>query len=185
MRETRIPHLASRNAHPGRLRPHPSQVTGTAASPNLSGPAQDGELRPPRRLHVVERCAVRLAHLARDVETEPGASRGGGEEWFEQLRPRLEDDPRPVVHHVQFYNTARALERGADHDAGGAAAAMPQRVAAEVPHHLVEMAAVEQDVRGRGQLDAKHAGIDLLDLGELLDEAGQKIGQPEALTMRG
>jgi len=103
---------------------------------------------------------------------------------LEQLRPRLEYHARPVVHHVQFYNTARALERDADHDAGGAAAAMPQRVAAQVPHHLVEMAAIGQDVRVRGQLDAKHAGVDLLDLGELLDEAGQKIGQPEALTMR-
>src|SRR5687767_2398375 len=107
-----------------------------------AGPAQNAELRAARRLDVVERRAVGLAYLARDIEPQSRAARRRGEERLEQLGTRLRRHAGAVVDHVQFYSTPSAHQRHADDDARRRAAAVTQRVAAQVPHHLVEMAAV-------------------------------------------
>src|SRR5690606_11020199 len=124
------------------------------------------------------------AYFAGDVESETRAADGSGEERFEQLRPRLGAQPRAIVHDVQFYNTAGPLHRYPDLNAGGPAPAMSQGIAAQVPHDLVEVAAIEQHLGLRRQFDREDAGIDFLDLRELFHKPAQKIDQPEALAMR-
>src|SRR5262249_32416751 len=120
----------------------------------------------------------------RDVEPERGAARGRRKERFEELAARLRRHSRPVVDNVQFYNTGRALQRHVHAYAGALAPAVAQRVATQIPHDLVEVAAVEEDLGVIDELDGEDSGVGLLDLGELLDERLQKIDQPEALAAR-
>src|SRR4030095_14142010 len=47
----------------------------------------------------LERGAVGVGELARDVKAEPGPAGPGGEERLEDLRPKLRGDARAVVHH--------------------------------------------------------------------------------------
>src|SRR5574338_432697 len=107
-------------------------------------PADHRELRAAGRFNEIETCAIRFTHLARDVQTEPAPSGRSGEKRLEELAPQFRRHAGTIVHHVQFYSIALAFQADDDTDARLLPPAVPERVAAEIPHHLIELPAVEQ-----------------------------------------
>src|SRR5688500_15507528 len=150
----------------------------------FSGPADQRELRAAGRFNIVETRAVRFAHFTRDIQPKPAPADGSGEKRFEELGAQRRRHAGTIVHHVQFYNTAFAFQVHRNAYARFLALAVAQRVAAEVPHHLVEMTAVEQHARIGFEFDREDLGADLFDLAELLDKSLHEVRHPEALALR-
>src|SRR4051794_16241278 len=151
-----------------------SSTTSTCAL-FMSGPAHNGEACALRRVHEVELGIIRFAHFARDVESQARAARRGREEWLEQLSAERGRDARTIVHHVQFYIGTLLDLVDRDPNAAFLPPAMPQGVSTQIPHHLIQVTAVEDDSRLRMQLEAENLGTDSLDLAELLHEKPEVI----------
>src|SRR5688572_1652621 len=88
--------------------------------------AQHREASALRGLDVFEPRVVRLAHLARDVETESRAAGRRSEKRLEELAAQRRRHTRPVVDHVQFYRSLSRIEVDDDTDARLAAPAVPR-----------------------------------------------------------
>ena len=69
-------------------------------------------------------------------------------------------------------------------DASAEAAAMPKRVPAKVPHHLVEVTAIESYQRLRGTLDPEQVTLNSLDAAELISESSQELDNLKLLLVR-
>src|SRR5690606_28262513 len=135
-------------------------------------------------LDVIERGAVGLAYLAGDVQAEPRPGRNGGEERLEQVRTVQARDPRAVVDYAQLHAAARIVRMDADDDAARKPAAVAQRVPRQVPHHLVEVAAIEAHGGLEPELQPEQPRIDPFDAAELLHERAQELGERELLGER-
>src|SRR5215213_4872879 len=96
-----------------------------------------------RGLEVLEARVVGFAYFSRDVEPEARSAGRRGEERLEELTAQRRRDTRPIVDHIQFYSSLLLIH--VDHDTNAAffATTVPGCIAAEIPHHLVEMTAVE------------------------------------------
>src|SRR5580765_3078063 len=134
---------------------------------------QHRKLRPRGGFDELQLGIVGLAHFAREVKPKTGAAADRGEERLEQLVAQRRGHAWPVVYHVQFYNGPAADQIDGDADARLAAAAMPQCVAAEIPHHLIQIAAIERDFGVDRQLERDQGSGLFFDLAELLDEGFQ------------
>src|SRR5688572_12141054 len=142
------------------------------------------EMPSSRRLHVLQRRPVRLAHLAGDVQAKSGAGRDRREERLEQVRAVLRRYARTIVDHAQSYSIGARILIDPDDDAAGVASTIAQGVATQVPHHLIEMAAVEADRGLERHLQPQDLRIDALDTAELLGEGAQKVGNGKVLGER-
>src|SRR3954449_11773860 len=99
------------------------------------------------------------------------------------MRPDGLRNPRPVVGDRQFYPIRRVTSAYGDPDAAVLALRIAQRVAAEVPHHLIQVTAVERDGRIHVDLEIHHLLADLFDLAELRDERAQERAHLKSLAM--
>src|SRR5687767_11248925 len=88
-----------------------------------------------------------------------------------------------VIYHVQFYDIPTADYIYCDTYARVSTPAVPQRITAKIPHHLIQVAAVERDLRVGGQLEFEQRLRNFLDLAELFDKSSEIIGDPEYLSM--
>src|SRR5215470_9117089 len=64
---------------------------------------RETEVRPGTARQQLERCAVGIRQLPRDVESEPRAPRPGGEKRLEDLPAQLGGDARTVVAQLAYY----------------------------------------------------------------------------------
>src|SRR5271166_1481501 len=108
----------------------------------------------------LQRRAVGVGQLTRNVEPQPRSARPRREKWLEDLPPQLGRNPRTIIVEFAYYGIPHVT--GAQHDADAAVlllAVLP-RVAHEVPDDLVEVAAVEhhQQVFRRPHHDPPPAG---------------------------
>src|SRR4249919_391757 len=100
------------------------------------------------------------------------------------MRPNGLWNPRPIVSDGQFYPIRRVASAYGDPDAAGLALGIAQGIAAQIPHYLVQMAAVERDRRIGIGLQVDHVLGHLLDLAELRHEGAQEGAHLEGLAVR-
>ena len=108
---------------------------------------------------VKQRRAIQFAQLARYIQPKPGAARARRKERLEDLVGGRLIHAQPAVQHFDIRSplALHAASLNLDHDAAGFAGVL-DRVVAEIPQHLAQMAAVHADLEVRGNLaDSKLA----------------------------
>ena len=113
----------------------------------MSCPAKHGEARARRRVYVVELGIVGFAYLACNIKAEARPAGRRREERLEELAAQTGRDSGTIIDHFQFYSLAAVDRVDTDTNTAFLAPRMAQGVAAEIPHHLIQVAAVENDLR--------------------------------------
>ena len=106
-----------------------------------------------------------------------------GEERLEDLRPQLGGYARAVVGELAYYGIAHVACARDDADAAVLLLAMLPGVAHQVPHDLVEMAAIEDDQQLARRLDGDASGRDAFRLRDFVEQRLQEVGEYDDLRL--
>src|SRR5205085_240807 len=121
--------------------------------------------------------------LPGDVQPEARASRPGGEEGLENLAAQLGGNARPVIAHLTDDGIAHVAGTTGDADAALLFLAVLPRIAHKVPHDLIQVTAIEDDLQIVGNENDHRFRGDVLGLHDLVDQRAHEFAKRDGFGL--